>query len=234
MHGKQRRKLELAQREYEETSEANCKALAGDLLVQWPSRELTLKGLPDRPLLEVREAIALVRPEWERLVDNHQLSEHLVAVQTLLDRCGPPHPFDKKVEEDIRDWYPSWKLKNAQPLLTDLLYRPLKEVPAIDGISPPGLRPAQAQPRSKLDGVICTDHVILPGTTPSVGSIHARLNPRSELEDIISHFSQSQDRVRSAYGQDLKQSLVALRQEAKTTVNNIPSTLRVDTRVLNE
>ncbi|KAL8797954.1 MAG: hypothetical protein Q9182_007082 [Xanthomendoza sp. 2 TL-2023] len=58
-------------------SEADCDTLARHLLSQWPLREATIKAPPGLPLLNVHEALLSVKPEWERLSDNHLLSEHV-------------------------------------------------------------------------------------------------------------------------------------------------------------
>lgn len=75
----------------------------------------------------------MVRPEWQRLVDNYRLSEHLAAVQKMLEHCGAPSQSEKTTEDDNRrDWYPVWKHKFVQPSILHLLYQPLKDASIID------------------------------------------------------------------------------------------------------
>ncbi|KAL8785599.1 MAG: hypothetical protein Q9213_003253 [Squamulea squamosa] len=237
MHGKQRRRLELAQREYEEVSqslylspsvrlatlpvvdnpvpvpcskmgliqtlidsilssqasEAECKTLANHLLSQWPLREPTINGLPNLHLLDVHQALNSVRPEWERLSDNFQLSEHLSEVQRLLDRCKAPHESERKIEVDTgQHWYASWKPAYVRPCVVDLLYRPLKELPTIDGNIHAKQTSSQTQWATRLRRIITT-------------------------------------------GQDLGRSLFALQQKCDRKSDDASlNTLRVDSRVLNE
>ncbi|KAL8690761.1 MAG: hypothetical protein Q9218_003865 [Villophora microphyllina] len=103
MHSKQRRKLEQAQKKHEE-------------------------GLPDLPLLDVQEALISVKPEWERLSDNYQLSEHVADVQRLLSLCRSTVRLEKKLGDEghCQDWYPSWNATYRRPCMVDLMYRPLK------------------------------------------------------------------------------------------------------------
>lgn len=65
-------------------------------------------------------------PEWERLVNNYQLSEHLRCVQELLDHCkvsvGPEPRFDGEI---THEWYRSYKAANMKPAIYDLLCQPL-------------------------------------------------------------------------------------------------------------
>ncbi|KAL8860832.1 MAG: hypothetical protein Q9178_002862 [Gyalolechia marmorata] len=240
MHSKQRRKLELAQRKHEEASEADCKTLARDILSRWPLRELpTTRELPDLSLINVQEALVSVRPEWERLVDNYQLSEHLADVQKLLDYCRVPVQTEKKNEEDERrDWYPMWKPSSIQPCIANLLYQPLKERPADQNIHPGQIIP-QAQRTIKIRDIISENRTISLGASsnglsPRAEPLNRSLNPNSELAEIINHFSKSQDPVRSAYGQDLNRSLLALQQCEDKSMDTSRNTLQVDTRLLDE
>ncbi|KAL8728585.1 MAG: hypothetical protein Q9166_005318 [cf. Caloplaca sp. 2 TL-2023] len=241
MHSKQRRKLELAQKKYEEASEVDCKTLASHLLSQWPLREATIKGLPELPLLNVQEALNWVRPEWERLADNYQLSEHLAAVQNLLNLCRVPvHPKKKNEDGHSQEWYPSWKAASVRLYISDLLYRPLKEVSVTDGNI--GHRDPSVRERwvTRLNGIISQDLPTLLGNASGrlrqpADSMMRWPSPVLELEKIISHFSRSEDPVRSAYGQDLNGSLFALQQGCKNKSGGSSlETLRVDTRVLDE
>ncbi|KAL8922233.1 MAG: hypothetical protein Q9208_005312 [Pyrenodesmia sp. 3 TL-2023] len=243
MHPKQRRKLELAQRKYEEASEADCNILAQHLLSQWPIREPSVKELPGLPLLKVQEALVSVRQEWERLSDNYQLSMHLVDVQKLLNFCRSPVRSEKQInEEPNRELYKSWKPATIRYSMHDLLYRPLKEMPTADGDTHPQGRHHQAQSTNRLREIISqVANQSVPHATSS-GSLRQPAKARSqwpdstsELEEIITHFSKSGDPVRSAYGQDLGVSLVALRQECSGKSRDPSSaTLRVDQTALND
>ncbi|KAL8832894.1 MAG: hypothetical protein Q9170_004696, partial [Blastenia crenularia] len=206
MHGKQRRKLELRQRQHEDASEADCKILANHLLSHWPARDASLECLPELPLLRIQEALFSVKPEWERLSDNYQLSRHLADLQILLVSCREPVQSEKEAEEDVtREWYSYCQPANIRPSLSDLLYRPLTEIPTAvaNTHEPPGSGPPLS---------------VWTSTEKTLQASKATTKwPSSmiELQEIISCFSGSKDPVRSAYGQDLKGSLRALQQEQK-------------------
>ncbi|KAL8760683.1 MAG: hypothetical protein Q9184_003152 [Pyrenodesmia sp. 2 TL-2023] len=191
MHPKQRRKLELAQRKYEE----------------WPMREPSIKELPALPLLNVQEALVSVRPEWERLSDNYQLSMHLVEVQKLLSLCRSPCRSGKQInEEPNREWYRSWKPTTIRFSMHELLYQPLKETFTVDGNVHPQGRYCRAQSTNTVREIISK---VVKSSVPNATSSDPPRQPvvarsqwpdlTSELEDIISHFSKSGDPVRSAY-----------------------------------
>ena len=230
----------LTQKHYLQASEADCKSLARYILSQWPLRELTTsKELPNLSLVDVKGALVSVRPEWERLVDNYQLSEHLADVQKLLDSCRVPVQTEKRNEEDERrDWYPMRKPSGIRPCIADLSNQPLKERPADEDIHPGQIIP-RAQWAIKIRDIISTNPTISFGPTSNGLSPHAEplsrcLDPNSELAEIISHFSKSRGPVRSAYGQDLNRSLFALQQCKDKSKDNSLNTLQVDTRLLDE
>lgn len=108
--------------------------LAGHLLSQWPVREPSIKELPELPLLDVQEALVSVRPEWERLSDNYQLSEHLVSVQNLLDLCKAPISSERALEiEESRQWYQVFNCADVRPSTQVLLRQPLRALPVANG-----------------------------------------------------------------------------------------------------
>ena len=93
-------------------------------------REASIKDLPNVPLLDVQEALASVRPEWERLSDNHQLSKHLVGVQDMLNSCKAPICPERGLEiEESRRWYQLVKCADVRPSIHALLRQPLKALP---------------------------------------------------------------------------------------------------------
>ncbi|KAI4090472.1 MAG: hypothetical protein LQ344_004696 [Seirophora lacunosa] len=229
MHGKQRRKLELAQRLFEEASEADCKTLAQHLLSQWPKRDVTIEDLPPLSFLDVQGALASVRPEWERLSDNYELSRHLVEVQNLLKSCEASIYPEKQAEEDYgEELYPSWRCANVRPCIQDLLYRPLEELATTDGDVHSQADPGPTQWANRLRGIVSevaaqpAPYGVLSGKPTNESP-----NLQAELREIIGHFSSSEDPVRRAYA--------ALHQGSnqKSDASPVPS-LRVDVSGLNE
>lgn len=74
-------------------------------------------------------------PEWERLANNYQLSEHLRWVQDLLNQCRSSGRPEQLFEGEItQDWYRSCKAGNTRPVLDDLLCRSLAASPNCDDI----------------------------------------------------------------------------------------------------
>ncbi|KAL8960978.1 MAG: hypothetical protein Q9193_002402, partial [Seirophora villosa] len=201
MHGKQRRKLELAQRQFEEG------------------------------------ALASVRPEWERLSDNYELSRHLVEVQNLLKSCEAFIQPERQAEEDCSEGlYPSWRSANVRPCIQDLLYRPLEELATTDGDFHSQADSGPTQRTNRLRGIVSevaaqpAPYGVLAGKPTNEWP-----NLKAELREIIGHFSSSEDPVRSAYGQDLSDSLAALRQGSSQNSDASPvRSLRVDVSRLNE
>ena len=108
--------------------------MASHLLSQWPERELSVGNITDLPLLDVQGALISVRPEWERLSDNFELSHHLVRVQSLLDTCKAPVQAEKPKDiEKAQEWYRNWKLGTVRLRMEDLLNQPLKATPVANG-----------------------------------------------------------------------------------------------------
>ncbi|KAL9125857.1 MAG: hypothetical protein Q9217_005002 [Psora testacea] len=84
LSSKMRRKLEAAELAHEQQTESNCRDLAQLLLEQWPCPEPTVKGF-SRPLIDIDQALDIIRPEWLRLFQNLELSRHIAQVQHVLD-----------------------------------------------------------------------------------------------------------------------------------------------------
>ncbi|KAL9020409.1 MAG: hypothetical protein Q9185_002383 [Variospora sp. 1 TL-2023] len=227
MHGKQRRKLEAAQRRFEE----------------WPTRDATIPDTLHLPLLDVQGALVSVRPEWERLSDNYELCKHLGEVQSLLRFCGANVRPEKQAEEDrSHEWYPSWRSANVRPSVLDLLYRPLDELPIDEGNVHSIADFTPSRSTNRLHGIISEVAAqtslrgVSSNTVPQPGKPADEWPDLiTELREIISHFSNSEDPIRSAYGQDLSSSLAALHQKSNQKPGrSLPHTLRVDVSRLNE
>lgn len=118
-------------------------------------REPSIKELPGLPLLDVQAALVSVRPEWERLSDNYQLSMHLADMQKLLSLCRSPVCSDKQIDDEPnREWYTSWKPATSRLSMHDLLYRPLKEMPAAESNVHAQRKLRQSQSASRLREIV--------------------------------------------------------------------------------
>ena len=223
MHNKQRRKLEKAQFKHEQQSEDSCKNFARHLLSQWPLREPSISGLrlEDVHLLDTQGAFQVIKPEWERLFANHELSEHLSCVQNILDTCQAIEPFPALATNGgEQSFFSTPAITNTRPtlhsLLSKLLKVPRKEERAALGDMSNGIQPnlnghsiASPQPI-----VSATQEPTKTSSLPMRNDVAKRPSEdyvlMNELESIIHPFANSEDPVRQAYGKDLQSSMRAL------------------------
>jgi len=222
IHPKQRRKLETAQFRHEQQSEDSCKLFARHLLLQWPCREPSIDGLVEMPLLDLQEAFLAIKPEWERLFNNHQLSEHLTVVQGLLNRCEDAEALVlPSTNEEEQAFFPFPTTSRVQPTIWDLVCKPID----YGGVT-------ERRPLSDLINVVKTTSDMVPGPkVPQASGTEVRtllrntarppshMNPQpqgsvlvSELQTIVSAFANSDNAVRQTYGKDLQSSISALQK----------------------
>lgn len=138
---------------------------------------MTIEDLPPLSFLDVQGALASVRPEWERLSDNYELSRHLVEVQNLLKSCEASIYPEKQAEEDYgEELYPSWRCANVRPCIQDLLYRPLEELATTDGDVHSQADPGPTQWANRLRGIVSEGEFVF-----SVALQYALLSRPTEL-----------------------------------------------------
>lgn len=244
MHGKQRRKLELAQFKHEQRSEDSCKAFARHLLVQWPVEKPAIDdlSLEDVPLLDAVMAYRAIKPEWERLFANHELSEHLGCVEIILKTCqaNKPSPAMAMIEDE-QQFFPTPVFSNVHPTLQLLLNKLLGYS---DTVAREPLTACSniAQPiRNGHLNATTSAFVLSPAksSTVSLRNMHNDpLRPQSsnpavldELKNIIRPFADSEDPVRQSYGRDLQSSTRALEIfRRKTSKENIQAGPNFDMR----
>ncbi|KAK6605240.1 hypothetical protein H4I95_05046 [Botrytis cinerea] len=170
---------------------AEGKRLALFLLEQWPSEVLSAEGFESN-LLNVKRVVKKVHPEWQRLIQNMRLSEYVAQAQEMLDRhkaersSSTPHVWDKK----------STPLSMTShgvvtPSLSDLLAKPA----LISTCNLPD------KPRIVCPPIDCNR---VSGKTALCKEIF-------ELERILDSFAKCSDLLRKQYGNDLKKSLLALK-----------------------
>ena len=223
MHSKQKRKLEIAQLSHEQQSEDSCKALAHHLLSQWPFREPSISSLrlEDLPLLDVGSAYQAIKPEWERLLGNYELSEHLNCVQKMLKACRAVHSSPvSMIGLEEQQFYPTHALSSICPTLQVLLRKLSASAHII--VQPPIIgRSRVSQPM--LNGRIMADNSACAPESLASSKASSRstyIDPTkmqssgcalmNELKSIVQHFADSEDPVRCAYGKDLQSSIHAL------------------------
>ena len=230
MHSKQRRKLEMAQLKHEQQSEDSCKVFARHLLSQWPVRKPSISNLhlKDVPLLDVERAYREIKPEWERLFANYELSEHLSCVQNILRTCQALQSSPVSiVGQEEQCFYPTQIFSSIRPTLQVLLRK-------LSSSSYTANR-SSVSDRSKAADPVLNKQIIRDSSAHATGSlISSRFSSRTtysdptkvqsgdttvmnELKSIIQPFADSDDSVRRTYGRDLQNSMRALEKSKSET-----------------
>ena len=211
-NAQQLRSTETAKELYEERRDNDGRNFASFLLCQWPCQEPTVEGLTVSNL-EVEKVMDVVRPEWLRLFQNLELSQHVTQVQKVLKlnqgkmREERPWILDKKQELF------GFRCRGAEiPTLSqDLL---LKNGPTSAlHLSPKGsnaVLPNIASEQAK-DVVNTILHPSVQDRTNEGVATSPFSREMNELGKILDKMSTSQSFVRKQYGEDLKQSLEALK-----------------------
>jgi hypothetical protein len=210
LSAKLRKKLENEEKEYLQRQRTDGKTLIGFLLKQWPCQEPNAEGLVEICLVNITQAMDAVLPEWYRLYQNFQLSNHISDAQKVLDaHSGESQlsvsPFEIREQEVL----PTRVRGGEFPQLSDLLRKtsylaasksdnidissPSNSDDQVDSVSPSILNNNQPVPAS--------DIVPAPVESPELKQIQA----------IAGVLVKSKLSVRRQYGRDLYQSLEAFR-----------------------
>lgn len=247
MHSKQRRLLETAQRRHEQQSLNSCNVLVRHFLSQWPGREPSVSSLrlEDVPLLNAEGAYQELKPEWQRLFANYELSEHLNSVQNTLRACQAAQscPVLMVHQEEQQTVYPRQVLSSICPTLQTLLGK-LSASSHIETQSWTSDCSKAVQPmlnrRIGIESSACTTES---PATSKVGSRATNNDPPNtqnskcalinELKSIVQPFADSEDPVRRAYGWDLQNSIRALAMsrsgKSNQTIKSVSTTNMADT-----
>ncbi|KAL9633457.1 MAG: hypothetical protein Q9164_004691 [Protoblastenia rupestris] len=214
---KERRKLEAAVTAHEKKARSECKALAENILQQWPCMEPTTEGFPTYMLVNVSQALDIVRPEWLRLFQNAELSDYVERVQHVLDRHRtakilkpPARPISNQEVSPA-----SCRVGESLVLLKDLLR---KAGPATSQNPNQGSLTGQERPATG------SSHDNTPALTrENLNSkrLEKRLEVKHEivsvfretreLETILDGVTRSKSKVQQQYGRELKRSLDMLK-----------------------
>lgn len=214
MNPKQKRKLEIAQLNFEARSEESCKVLATHLYSQWPCREPCINELDELPLLDSEKAFLAIKPEWERLFDNQQLSEHIRCVQKILNTCKAVEVLPALSErEGEKGYFPTSTSTDIMAALPVLLYQALIRGSFTRNDFACRYSKKVEQSTSKIT-------VQVSAASSDLKSNNATSKFLSELKTIVSPFADSHDSVRQSYGKDLQSSIHAL--EKSPTILNEP------------
>ncbi|KAH9220688.1 hypothetical protein DL95DRAFT_519962 [Leptodontidium sp. 2 PMI_412] len=203
---KMRKRLEASELAHNKQLDKDTKVLAEFLLEQWPCPEPNLEGFTAGVLIDMSQAIEIIRQEWLRLFKNIELSAYVSQVQRILDKHhgiqGIPNLVDLKFNPGL---YP---VPSPVPLflsLPELLLR----VPS-DSVSSPieplGIKCAQFP----------VQHLMLRQLPPNRQGLKPQPPLPSQevqqLQQIVSITSKSSSAIERRYGEDLGRSLAALKQ----------------------
>ncbi|RDL37029.1 Uncharacterized protein BP5553_04462 [Venustampulla echinocandica] len=209
---KLRKKLECAELAHQQQQKNDATALANFLLEQWPCSELTIEGFSRPVLINIADAMDIIRPEWQRLSQNLELSKYIAQVQLVLDQHrATATVLSSNIEVREQEVLPTRIRGGEFPTLKKTLLRKTVLRPhtsamfALDTVvvnhSPTHVPNSQ---RQKTNNILTSP--ISPGH--KVPQVAWEID---ELNKIIDQVTRSKSAVRQQYGNDLKQSLDALR-----------------------
>ncbi|MCJ1431212.1 hypothetical protein MMC27_000563, partial [Xylographa pallens] len=204
---KLRRKLEIAQRAHYQQIEDECRALAQCLLDQWPCPEPTIDDSLGLPLVDMARALDIVRPEWLRFFQNMELSCHIEQVQCVLDRHSTETKFERQTlwDDNPKVFFiacqigepltsPRDLLRTAGPIKSWTVYSNLFNIDMARHLVPFSPTTENKQTHTEVQ------HTFLP-VSPEI----------HELQSIVKDIINSDSAVQNQYGEDLMQSLKALK-----------------------
>ncbi|PBP16318.1 hypothetical protein BUE80_DR012981 [Diplocarpon rosae] len=178
--------------------------LANFFLDQWPCSEPKGGGLLTEVLVDIKEAIELIRPKWLHAYQNHELSAYLAQVQQVLDLHSSERSKSTKLaisQAEIVEFYPV-RARGAEMITVSRILRCIKPslnvpLPAVtfDQLSMPA---TIENPRSQFQ----LNNLELPSPLPEI----------QELTRIISDVGSSSSAMRRRYAEDLALSVKALQQ----------------------
>lgn len=197
LSAKNRRRLEMAQRSYEKEQHQHATILVEFLYKQWPCAEPSIEGFSAPISIDLSQALGQILPEWLRLYQNFELSNHVALVQGVLDK----HATDDKIVPP--------RLEVPEQMVLSERYRG-SEFPTLSQLF--GKKGPERFPIKHT-----TNSGIPPNTSFDSGAPATLSKEARELLKIVKTFTASKSVVRQTYGNDLLQSL-----EALATVSNIP------------
>ena len=223
LSSKQRKKLESAEIAHEQQSERDCATLAQILFNQWPNLEISLEGFPRGLLIDIPKAMEIIRPEWERLFYNLQLTCYLQLVQDNLNRS----------RSDVKFQPPPVAIPNDEPLYTCVTVDSRVSLHNLLCNIGPTLASSSALS-------VHADAAIAPSMPSRHESpIASRATPATsheiqELESIINSVQKTdsgkyKSTVRERYATDLMQSLDALKKVQATEQSQLTPTPAINT-----
>lgn len=212
---KLRRKIELAQQAHEQQTNRDCKFVVEYLLQQWPCPEPTIEGFSETLLVDVPQALEIIRPEWLRLHQNMELSNYIQVVQNILDLNTTREKIElPKLPVEVQEATTGFRGSQLPDLSQDLLR---KSCPILSTRMP---RQSSSNEQKKKfpslgDGLAISQKENIPNNMLVPSRPKSMVSPISreieELESIINEITKSQSTVHQRYGRDMMQSLDALK-----------------------
>ncbi|KAI2635599.1 hypothetical protein GGS26DRAFT_505776 [Hypomontagnella submonticulosa] len=188
-NSKTQKKLWQARVNHTKKADADCRDFAQSLLSEWPAPTPSAKDVGESYLLDVPAALEKVRPEWERLYQNHEFYGHLKTVQTILNQRHSDVAFQRPAFVPSEMLFPTQQPGYSLPTLgRDLMRMPVRRIGASAPKGDFGLKNKRTQTRQSI-----TDPVTQKASR--------------ELGQIIEAFSGSKSTIKERYASDLKESL---------------------------
>ncbi|KAE8377081.1 hypothetical protein BDV26DRAFT_293508 [Aspergillus bertholletiae] len=192
------RQIETSRKEHDLKCANECHEFVAFLLNQWPCAEPTMEGF-DQSYLDVSLAMQGVMPEWFRMYKNLRLGDHIEEVQRILERYSAPTnmvemPFECPKPILFRQPGPHYSIPH---LGDELLQKPGSKLNINHDVYSVKLwAKSQMATRSLALTSGCRQH-----TRSEV----------TELERLVSDVMDSHCSIKRRYGQDLKESIDALK-----------------------
>ncbi|KAI5460281.1 hypothetical protein BGZ63DRAFT_454593 [Mariannaea sp. PMI_226] len=199
-------------------------------LASWPCLEPNLDKFTESLLLDIGPALETIRPEWERIFKNMDLTNHIQAVQEILDRRISRIGYELREPVSSEDIFTPRLRGELIPNLNRLLQNPINHSQPIVKPRTESKEAYNSQKDLNVDGV-CTPAWPRPSGSVacdtqvlSLNRGHFRLgnrnqtpsadrsNPITELETICKTLETSRSAVRRRYAADFQKSLSAFRQ----------------------
>lgn len=219
---KRLRGIDPAKEEYEQRCDKECEDLALILLRQWPCPEPTIEDFSARAIdiTKVQEAIG---QEWRRLFQNWEFSQHLTEVQEVLNRHKTKTNFVSSTTRPKQT--PLLPIPDRKSVIPTLSHDLLRK----EGLSPTAGR-----------GILDDSRI----TNPTSELLHEEFSNETvpisapspaieELKTIVDTMISSPSSIRRQYGEDLKESLVALQklQRLERLPRHIPPISDLSSRI---
>ncbi|KAK3356620.1 hypothetical protein B0T25DRAFT_603140 [Lasiosphaeria hispida] len=216
LSAKLRRKRKSAKKAYEMKAEEDCRYVAGSFVAQWPCREVDLSTIARTDLLvDLGRAMEVISPEWLRLFQNHELSEHLKKAQSIMDAHHSVEEYNPVKTHSSEpmilpcrlrgDGIPSLSLDLLKnPFCLNFAFHTSRSIEWPDW-APLATIPQDNRPLSQRNG----NSVAAASNAKPQASPCEKRRYIEELRSIVDELSKSESLVRQSYARGLLQSLEA-------------------------